>query len=254
MKKTQLLTLLAVCIFAWGCAGKSITNTVNTADEMKGRTIGVLKDTPAVVYADGYGTLKPYTEGETMLVDLKNGGLDCSVMEENSAKSLLSKVTGLKILSKPLVKADFCFAIAKENPDLTSAVNGALKTLTDNGTLKKIIEGYKKGNYTYVSPDNLDVSAGTLTLAVDGKFSPYSYSDERGQITGLDIDVANAVCDLIHVKLKVITVNRADLITTVQFGKASFAMGGLFRSDDTSKLVDFSNSYSKCTMVIITRH
>lgn len=256
MKKIVYITyiLIFTIIMTPGCAGKTPPNTVFSADDLRGKSIGVVNGSAATVYASGYGTLHAYDSAETMLTDLKNGALDCAVMQENAAKSAIKKVSGLKILSTPLVKADFCFAIAKENPDLTKAANDALKQLEENGTLKNLMQGYVLGKgYSYKSPGNVDLSAGTLTLAVDPNFPPYAYKDAKGQYRGLDIDVAHAVCDILHVKMDIIEADRADLVITVQYGKSDISLGGLTNNETDAKLVDFSNAYTKCTEVIIVR-
>ena len=151
-------------------------NTVFSAGDLKDKKIGVVKGTAALFYAREYGTLHTYESGEAMLVDLKNGILDCAVMDEALAKSLIRKVRGLKLLQEPLVDTEFCFAIAKENPDLLEAVNEALKELRESGILKQIIEGYRPGGtYRYTSREYRPLR-GTFTLAVDAVIPPYSLS------------------------------------------------------------------------------
>lgn len=255
MKKIFVLAvILAALLQISGCGGKMPPNKVYSENDLNGKNIGIAKGSAAAVYAANYGTLHAYEIAETMLVDLKNGVLDCAVMDEVLAKSTIKKVPGLKILSKPLFKADFSFAIAKENPDLLGAVNSALGELRENGTLKKIIEGYIPGNdYRYESPDGIDRSYGALTLAVDASVPPYSYADADGQPAGLDIDIARAVCDLLHVQMNVKVVEKSDLVITVQYGKADFSLGGVTNNEEDAKLAVFSDAYISCTQVIVVR-
>ena len=254
MRKIIMLILgLAAALSFSGCSGNAAPNAVHGPADLKGRNIGAVEGTTAKSYADTYGTLRTYQSAETMLVDLKSGVVDCAVMEQSAAKAIIGKVPGLKILGTPLVKADLCFAVAKESPDLTKAVNGALKKIADSGLLVKIVNGYKTpGGFRY-TPASVDTSAAALTLAVNGDFPPYSYDDGSGQTIGIDVDVARAVCDILHVQMKITLVPRKDLVTGVQFGKASFALGGITNNKDDAKLVDFSDSYAKTTQVIIVR-
>ncbi|SHI07529.1 polar amino acid transport system substrate-binding protein [Sporobacter termitidis DSM 10068] len=255
MKKTFIIALIfSIIVSVTACAGKMPPSTVKSADDLNGRNIGVLQNSSAVVYAADYGTLHNYTTAESMLADVKGGALDCAVMDEGAAKVFVPKARGLKILSKPLMEADFRFAIAKENPDLTKAVNAALVTLSENGTLEKIIAGYITGDsYRYASPDNIDLSRGTLTLAVDGTFPPYSYNDAGGNTLGLDVDIARAVCDILQVQMKISVADKSSLITLVEYGKADFALGGLTDNEANAALVEFSDPYVTCTQVIVTR-
>ena len=253
-KITVILLLLAIILAVVGCSGKMPPNTVYSAEDMKGKNIGYVTGTPATVYAAGYGTMHAYQSGETMLVDLKNGVIDCVVMEDGAAKAAMKKVPGLKALKEPLVKDDFHFAIAKENPDLTEVVNAALKTLGDSGVLEKIINGYKTADgYRYKTAEDADLSAGTLTLALVGEFPPYSYDDGRGNTIGIDVDVARAVCDIIHVQMKITLSDKSSLVTMVQYGKADLALGSITDNEADKQLVDFSNPYTKTTQVIVVR-
>lgn len=255
MKRILVLAaVLAALLLMSGCAGGMPANTVFSAGDLNEKNIGVVKGSAALFYARDYGKLQSYESGETMLVDLKNGVLDCAVMDEALAKSLTGKVPGLKLLPEPLVDSEFCFAIAKENPDLLEAVNGALKKLRESGTLEQIIEGYRPSNtFRYTSPESIDLSRGKLTLAVDAIIPPYSYLDETGQPVGIDIDIARAVCDILQVEMEVSVVTESDLIITVQYGKADFSLGGVTNNEEDANLVVFSDPYAECTQVIVTR-
>jgi polar amino acid transport system substrate-binding protein len=254
MKRILVLAVVLAALLLTGCAGNTAANTVLSKDDLKDKNIGVAKGSAATFYADGYGTLHPYESAETMLVDLKNNVLDCAVMDEAFAKSLIKKVSGLKILTEPLVESEFSFAIAKENPDLLEAVNAALKELKESGVLGKIIDGYQPGgDFRYTSPDNVDLSHGSLTLAVDAAMPPYSYYDDNKQPAGLHIDIAHAICDILHVGLNVSVVDSSELVITVQYGKADFSLGGIADSEENAKLAVFSNPYTTNTQVIVTR-
>ncbi len=255
MKKVIVLAaFLAVLLQMMGCAGNIAANTVLSGEDLKDKKIGVAKGTAATYYADGYGTMQTYDSSETMLVDLKNGSIDCAVMDEALAKNLIKKVQGLKILKQPLVECEFRFTIAKENPDLLEAVNAALKDLKESGTLEKIIEGYQSGNdFKYTSPEDIDLSHGTLTLAVDAAMPPYSHLDKEGQPAGLHVDIARAVCDLLHVAMDVSIVDSSDLVLTVQYGKADLSLGAAADDEENARLAVFSNPYTSCTQVIVTR-
>jgi polar amino acid transport system substrate-binding protein len=253
-RSTIIILSLAVILSLAGCAGKMPPNTVKSIEDMTGKNIGYVSGTPAAVYAEGYGTLHAYQSGETMLVDVKNGALDCAVMEESAAKSTIRLVPGLKTLKEPLLKDDMHFAIAKENPDLTKAVDAALKTLGDSGVIDKILKGYKSADgFRYKTPADADLSAGTLTLAVVGAFPPYAYDDGSGNIIGIDVDIARAVCDLLHVQMKITLTDRSSLVTTVQYGKADLALGGVNDTEENALQVDFSVPYAQTTQVVIVR-
>ena len=246
--------MLACATVLAACGARAVPNTVNDEADLYGAKIGVVTGSAASVYAAPYGTMTMYLAAETMLVEVKNAVIDCAVMDEGLAKSTIKQVSGLKILRDPLAEDDFRFAIAHENPDLAEAVNASLDALREDETLQNIIDGYMLGtDYKYTSPEDVDRSNGTLMLAVDGSFPPYSFDNGAGRIVGIDIDVARAVCDRLGVELEVTVVDRGDLVKTVQFGKADFSLGGITENEADAELVSFSEPYTHCIQVIVTR-
>lgn len=255
MKKIVFLFLTFIFIVSvTSCSAKVPKNSVFTPADIPGKSIGVMNGSAAETYTEGYDIVHLYSERDTMLADLKNGVLDCIIMDRSTAEILTEKEPRVKILSDVFAEEAFSFVIAKENADLTSAINTALSDLKDNGILQNIIDGYLlDSGYTYVSPENIDYTAGTLTLVVDADFSPYESIDENGEITGLDIDLCRAVCDILGVDLVVTTDQSNKLVTTVRFGKADFAMGRMTANEADSEMVDFSEPYVTSTQVVIVR-
>jgi polar amino acid transport system substrate-binding protein len=256
MKKKLLYTLIALSVLltAAGCSDKMPENTVYSVNDLAGADIGVLFGSAASTYASPHGTLHFYDSGEALFDDLKNGALDCAIMDESLAVKLTDKAPKLKILPEPVFEHAFSFMIAKENKDLTEDVNSALAGITESGLLQQIIDGYiLETGYQYKSADNTDRSEGTLTLTVASDFPPYEYDGEDGAIIGLDIDVARAVCDLLHVDLEIKTADKDIRLTSVRFGKADMALGGLYLNDADAEIVDFSDPYVTCKQVIVVR-
>ncbi len=76
-------------------------------------------------------------------------------------------------------------------------VNAALKKLKEDGTIQKIITNYigtdeEKGTMPY---EKKDVERkGKLIVATNAEFPPYEYVDD-GKITGIDMDIMQAICD-----------------------------------------------------------
>ncbi len=246
----SILLLASLC----ACSDSVPENRINSRDDVPGSVIGVLEDTAAVAYAEKRGTVRVCGSGDELVAALKAGSVDCAVVDDSIAEKLVRGQHKLTLLEEPLISAGFCFAVARENADLTAAVNDALSQLTDSGVLQDIIDGYfDGGKYVYTSPEDLDRSKGTLTLAVGSDFPPYKRTDMNGDPVGLDIDVARAVCDILGLDMKVSVVTDDSLISTVMHGNAHFALGGLFESEARSELIDYSDPYVTCTQRIIVR-
>ena len=75
---------------------------------------------------------------------LKDGKVDCVVIDQQPAKSFVEANEGLKILDTEYVTEDYAIAVAKDNTALKDAINAALKELKDDGTVQSILDKYIK--------------------------------------------------------------------------------------------------------------
>lgn len=73
---------------------------------------------------------------------LKNGQVDCVILDNEPAKALVAANEGLHILDTEYAVEDYAIAIAKENTDLLDKINTALAELKDDGTLQSIVDKY----------------------------------------------------------------------------------------------------------------
>ncbi|MFA6727866.1 MAG: ABC transporter substrate-binding protein/permease, partial [Prevotella sp.] len=93
---------------------------------------------------------------------------------------------------------------------------------------------------------------GTLVVATNATFPPYEYYD-NGRISGIDIDIMQAVADDLGMKLDVEDMDFEAVITSVQTGKADVGASALTITKDRAKNVLFTTPYTRCRQVIIVR-
>lgn len=260
MKRTLCAVTAFVILLSLCACGRSVPgNSVHEPGDLSGKRVGVMLGSDSASLMSAYEaagtvTVSYYTSGNSMIDDLENGIIDCVVAEERACGNTVPDSSRVKELDTPLVKTSYRIAVAKENVALTEDINAALAVLEQNGTLKKIIDGYLYGEeYRYESTLAEDAVTGTVTLAVDAVFPPYEYYGEEGEIIGLDIDIARAVCDILGVGLEIKTVEPGTLISEVQSGKVALAMGRLSATEENLSQVDFSNPYLSVTQQIIVR-
>ena len=92
----------------------------------------------------GLGTVKSFGKTTDAVEALKNGQVDCVILDNEPAKALVAANEGLHILDTEYAVEDYAIAIAKENTDLLEKVNKALSELTADGTLQSIVDKYIK--------------------------------------------------------------------------------------------------------------
>ena len=112
--------------------------------------VGTQAGTTGFIYATsdiedaGLGTVKSFGKTTDAVEALKNGQVDCVVLDNEPAKALVAANEGLHILDTEYAVEDYAIAIAKENTDLLEKVNKALAELTADGTLQSIVDKYIK--------------------------------------------------------------------------------------------------------------
>ncbi len=259
MKKliASLLTVVTVSMLT-ACGSSAPANTVFSADDLPGKTIGVQLGTTGDIYASDYeaegSTISRFNTGNDAVTALKQGKVDCVIIDEQPAKAFVAKNSDLKILDDPFTEEQYAICISKDQPELTAQVNEALAQLKADGTLDSIIANYigddTKGSFSYECVN--EHNNGTLIMATNAYFEPYEYY-EGNDIIGIDVDMATAVADIMGMDLKVQDMEFDSIITAVQSGKADIGAAGMTVTEDRLKNIDFSDSYTTSKQVIIVR-
>jgi len=253
MKKPLLCALVVtVMLMIAGCQDGRPPNEVNSLEDVQGKRIGALSGTPSARLAEELGAAVTFYSGEELLYALAAGMVDCAVLEGVVASELVSGTQGMRILGETLLEYELRFAVPRENAELLAAVNSALTALNANGTLRSLRDKYFSGrNYRYIPPEGIDQLPGDLRLAISIDSPPYSYIDDEGEYTGLDVEIARAVCDYLGVGLIIIEADSRELVTEVWFGRADIAAGWL--PGDIDEQVRISDAYADIEQVIAVR-
>ena len=121
-----------------------------TMDNLGEKMIGAQRGTTGYIYASdtpengGYGEdhVIAYDNGATAVQALKNGQVDCVIIDNAPAQEYVKANPGLAILDGEWVTEDYAIGVAKGNTALVEAVNGALAELTADGTVQAILDKY----------------------------------------------------------------------------------------------------------------
>lgn len=262
LKTLSVLALSAAAVLVMGaCGGKKVENTVFSLDDIPGKTVGVQLGTTGDIYAtDEYETqgsaIERFNKGNDAVQALKQGKVDCVIIDEQPAKAFVEKNDDLQILDEEFAVEEYAIAISKDKSDLKNKINEALKQLKEDGTLDSITANYigddTKGKSPYESPADIDRSNGKLVMATNAAFEPYEFYDNNA-IVGIDVDMARAICDILGMELVVEDMEFDSIITAVQSGKADIGVAGMTITEDRLISIDFTDSYTTATQVVITR-
>ena len=262
-----LLTILLFATLLAGCAGEqsdagqndASQKEITCAADLEGARIGVQLGTTGDIYASDYegdkaGTkIERYNKGTDAVQALKQGKIDCVVIDYNPAKAFVEKNDDLQILDEELSSEEYAMCVNKDNSELTAKINEALTQLKEDGTLDAIVSNYigdEAGQHPYTSPEGVDRSNGTLVMATNATFEPYEYYEDQ-KVVGIDPDIAQAVCDVLGYDLKIEDMEFDAIVNAVVSGKADFGAAGMTVTDERKLSVDFTDTYATASQVII---
>ena len=261
MKATKVLALVLACTMGLATAAYAENSSgIESVDDLAGKKIGVQLGTTGDIYASDYegdeaGTvIERYNKGNDAIMALKQGKIDCVIIDSQPAAKFVEKNDDLMILEEDFAVEEYAIAISKDNAELTAAINEALAELKEEGTLDAIISNYigdeTKGQFPY---EKQDVERnGKLIMVTNAAFEPYEYYMGT-TIVGIDADMAQALCDKLGYELEIQDIEFDSIITAVQSGKADIGVAGMTVTEDRLKSIDFSDPYTTATQVIVVR-
>ncbi len=95
---------------------------------------------------------------------------------------------------------------------------------------------------------------GFVNLFMEAKFKPYEFVDERGQIVGIDVDLAHKMYEEeLGIQVKITDVDFPGLITSLVQGKADMIISAIGATQERMKSVDFSVPYSPAGSVVVVK-
>ncbi|QNM10396.1 amino acid ABC transporter substrate-binding protein [Lachnospiraceae bacterium OF09-33XD] len=274
MKKFAALMLSAVCMIslaacgsepksdaAAGSSSSEASGAVTGMDDLPGKKIGVQTGTTGDIYATDYegdeaGTVvERYNKGVDAVMSLKQGKIDCVIIDNEPAKVFVSENDDLKILDEPFAEEEYAICVDKSNSELKDKINQALTDLKADGTLDEIIGhwiGDSADQKSYESAADADHSNGTLVMATNAEFPPYESLDGEN-VVGIDADIARAIADKLGMDLRIDNMEFDSIIMAVTSGKADIGVAGMTVTEDRLENVDFTDTYAKAKQVIIVK-
>ncbi len=125
---------------------------VQSADDIvDGVTVGVQIATTGDIYVTGMKedeespvdiTINRYNKGADAVMDLKNGKVDCVVIDNMPAKKFVEQNPNLTILADPFEDEFYAFAVDKGNKALLDTINKVVRDMRADGRYDAIFEKY----------------------------------------------------------------------------------------------------------------
>ena len=96
-------------------------------------------------------------------------------------------------------------------------------------------------------------SKAVLKMGTNAYFQPYEYY-EGEKIIGIDAEIAGAIAGKLGMELEIVDMQFDSIITAVNEGSVDFGMAGMTVTEDRLKSINFTDSYTTSTQVIVVRN
>ena len=272
LKRFSLSTLvIAVCLLLSSCGSDSsdAKKQLKAKADLQGAVIGVQLGTTSDGLATelekkGDGTkVERYNKGADAIQALLQGKIDCMVTDEAPAKAFQRVNPSLQILPETFDASSFAICVAKDHGELKQSINHAIRILKANGVIDSIVNRHlERGIAVAYTPKASDAKKmgpealqklglkKSLRFATNATFEPFEYYQD-GKIVGIDVDVANAIGDVLGVDVEILDMEFDAIITSVQAGKADAGIAGITVTPEREKNIGFTDSYADVRQVIM---
>ena len=99
---------------------------------------------------------------------------------------------------------------------------------------------------------SLSAMAETLTMASSIDFEPYEYYDDAtGEIIGIDVEIAQLVCEKLGYDLEIVDMDFSAIIAALVSNKYDFGMSGFTITEERKESVNFSTPYTTTQQSVI---
>jgi len=123
------------------------TTDINSLDDLKGKTIAAQLGTTGEIEAQKIEgvTYKPYDSYELAFLELANKGVDAVIADNPVAMGYVaSNPDKLKTVGEVFNSEQYGIAVCKDNTELLTKIDAALKELQDSGYIAELAEKYLK--------------------------------------------------------------------------------------------------------------
>ena len=86
-------------------------------------------------------------------------------------------------------------------------------------------------------------SEDTFTVALTGKYPPFSFPDSDGRLAGFDVDVSKAIAERLGMKIEIVRTEWDGILAGLLAGKYDAIIGSMAITPERAKSVNFSQPY-----------
>ena len=220
-----------------GWSSRAIGRSVRSLDDLRGKRVGIVAGTVALAEKDH--AIARFKSREALLAGFADARLDAAFLDADFAAWYLHEhpKLALRLVDAfvPRERWNMALAVRAGDAELLVAINRALAQLAESGELRKVYDEYGVPfRPPFTAADRRAERAetwrrihdrGELVVSMDPANLPYSAAkDDR---PGLDVELARALADRLHIKLRLdwLDVHRETAVGELIQGRCDLAFG-----------------------------
>lgn len=90
----------------------------------------------------------------------------------------------------------------------------------------------------------------TYTVGTDTTFAPFEFENDKGDFTGIDIQLMNAAADMMGFKVDWKVLGFSAAVTALEASQVDAVIAGMSITDERKAKYDFSESYYDCAVAV----
>ena len=96
------------------------------------------------------------------------------------------------------------------------------------------------------------IEDGKLTISTSPDFPPFEYTDDNGDIVGIEPEIMQLIADKLGLELVIDAMDFDSALLAAQQGKSDAVVSGVTVTEDRSLVFDFTDTYTSITQAIVS--
>ncbi|OCP36047.1 transporter substrate-binding domain-containing protein [Ensifer sp. LC163] len=93
----------------------------------------------------------------------------------------------------------------------------------------------------------------TITVATEGAYAPWNFTEAGGKLAGFEIDMLEDICPRMKVKCDIVVQDWDGLIPALNAGKFDAIVAGMLITEERQKVITFSRNYGTGSAAFLVR-
>ena len=242
-----ILSLVLVICLSSCSEGNSLLET----EQIIAAKYGSANEIACEAYVSSDYTKVTYNSSSDVVLAVENKKANCGIVDEFELNSFIRAERNIKQIECCQYSIDYCAYFNSDNDTLQKSFNKAIKDLKENGVLNKITDAHL--NAKSFSDFTSNKEKGTLTVLRDTNFENRVFTDDEGNIIGLDVDIARAICNYLGYDLEIETVDFDELFIKLDSGEGDFIISACEVNEEREEYYLASDTYFTLNFYLIGR-